>query len=293
VIGFESRDIAVDGTTMHYVQSGSGRPLVFLHGNPTSSFLWRDVLPALARSEHPDRLIALDLIGMGASGKPDIDYRLVDHIRYVESFLDELDLSEVVFVAHDWGVAICLDYLRRHPDRVRAVAVMEGHLRPIADWDSFDPGGRPIFQALRTPGVGERMALEENFLIETLLPAGMHRRLTTAELDAYRHPYPDVASRRPLLRWAREIPIAGDPADVAQLLIQALDHLRTSPVPKLLIHGRPGAVIDTATVSWCRQTLPRLTVADAGEASHFLPEDRPTEVVQALSAWLRTIPSSP
>lgn len=260
---------------MHYREAGSGRPVVFLHGNPTSAQLWRKVLPLLTGTGH--RLIAADLIGMGGSGKPAIGYRLSDHIDYVAALLDELSLEEITFVGHDWGVAIALACLRRHPRRVRGVAFMEGHLRPVAAVD-------PIFEQFRTPAVGERLVLEENFLIETLLPAAVS--LTPQELEVYRRPYPDPASRRPLLQWTREIPVAGQPADVAELLRENWEHLAGSPVRKLLIHGRPGAVIDDRTVAWCRQTQPGLIVADVGPAGHFLPEDRPAEIAAVLRDWL-------
>ena len=283
--GLSSRVASVRGSTMHYLDGGSGRPIVFLHGNPTSSFLWRHVLAALDPSL--GRRIAVDLIGMGHSGKPDIAYDLLDHIDYVDAFIDALALSDITFVAHDWGVAICLEYLRRHPDRVRAVAFMEGHVRPVPDWDRFDPGGREIFQALRSPGIGERMALEDNFLIETLLPAGMNRTLTDREFAVYRRPYPTPSTRRPLLQWTRQIPVDGQPEQSALVLSQAWQHFATSSVGKLLVHATAGAVIDADTVAWCRQTVPDLTVVDVGDSSHFLPEDRPDEIARALDDWRR------
>jgi haloalkane dehalogenase len=169
---------------------------------------------------------------------------------------------------------------------VRGVAFMEGHLRPLSGWDDFDPGGRELFQQLRTPGVGERMVLRENFFIETLLPAAMAGSLTEADLEVYRRPFPDPASRRPLLRWAREIPVAGEPAEVAGIFDAGWRHLATSAVAKLLVHGQPGVVVGPGTLAWCRRTQPGLTVADVGPAGHFLPEDRPAEVAAALTAWL-------
>jgi len=278
-----SAQVPVGDSYLHVREAGSGPPVLFLHGNPTSSFLWRDVAARLTGQGR--RLLAVDLIGMGDSGKPDIAYGLADHARYLDGFVEALGLADLTLVGHDWGVALALDHLRRHPERVRAVAFLEGHLRPLPGWDAFDAGGRALFQALRAPGTGERLALEENVLIEAVLPAGMNRRLTPGELDVYRRPYPDPASRRPLLRWTREIPVAGDPADVARLLTGATEALAGSPVPKLLVHGRPGAVVDAATVAWCRATFPRLTVADVGESSHFLPEDRPAEVAAAIAGW--------
>jgi haloalkane dehalogenase len=265
---------------LRLVESGQGPPVVFLHGNPTSSYLWRKVLPRLTGLDR--RLIAVDLIGMGGSAKPDIGYRLTDHVGYLVALLDELALEDITFVAHDWGVAIALECLRRRPERVSGVAFMEGHVRPVAGRDDIDA----IFHQLRTPGVGERLALTENFLIETLLPAALGDTLTAADLAAYRSPYPDERSRRPLLQWTREIPIAGEPADTTALLVTAWQHLGTSGVRKLLLHATPGAVIPAATVAWCRATQPDLAVADVGAGTHFLPEERPDEIAAVLAQWL-------
>jgi haloalkane dehalogenase len=261
---------------LHHTSTGSGRPVLFLHGNPTSSYLWRHVLPAL-----PGRLIAVDLMGMGASAKPDIPYRLADHISSVTAFIEGLDLRDLVLVAHDWGVAIALSCLRALPDRVAGVAFMEGHLRPLRGWDGIDA----VFRDLRAPGSGERMVLEENFFIETLLPAAT--TLSPADLDAYRRPFPTPESRRPILQWVREIPIAGEPADTARLLEAAWAHFRDSPVPKLLVHGDPGAIVTAEVVAMCRDSLSHLTVADVGAAGHFLPEDAPDRLAAAVARWLR------
>jgi len=280
---FDAGDVDAAGSTMHYVEAGNGPPVLFLHGNPTSSFLWRDVLADLHPADR--RLIAVDLIGMGASGKPDIGYTLADHVRYVEAFVDVLDLRDLTLVGHDWGAAIALECLQRRPARVAAVAVMEGHLRPLPGWEAFDEGGRELFPRLRAQGSGEQLVLHENFFVETLLRAGMHRRLTPEELEEYRRPYPTPASRRPLLAWARQIPVAGTPADVGDRLTRAVDNLAASPVPRLLVRGQPGAVIADQTVTWLRETVPYLQVADVGEASHFLPEDRPQQVAAALRTW--------
>jgi haloalkane dehalogenase len=279
-----SRTISVLDSTMHVMDLGDGPPVLFLHGNPTSSFLWRHVL---ARRDPGWRCIAPDLIGMGRSGKPDISYRLVDHIAYVDALLEALQLPPMAIVGHDWGVAIALDRLRRFPEQVTGVAFMEGHVRPLPGWDAFDAGGRRLFQQLRADGVGERMVLEENFFIDTLLPAALLRPLPPEEMDTYGRPYPDPASRRPLLRWSREIPVGGQPADVTGILAAAAAQLASSPVPKLLLHGSPGAIIPPTAVGWFRGHLPALTVTDVGgPAGHFLPEDRPQQVADAIWTWL-------
>ena len=221
------------------------------------------------------------------SGKPDLAYRLVDHIAYVDAFIEALGLSDLIVVGHDWGVAIALDRLRRHPDTVRAVAFMEGHLVPLPSWDTFDEDGRQLFQRLRSPGIGERMVLEENFFLDTLLPAALARPLSVAELDVYRSPYRSAASRVPLLQWARQIPIAGEPADVDQLMTAAASHLQAASAPTLLLHGEPGVLITADTVAWCRSHLENLTIRSVGgPAGHFLPEDRPDDVADALITWV-------
>jgi haloalkane dehalogenase len=272
------------GSSIHWVEVGAGPPILFLHGNPTSSFLWRHVLPPVARTGR--RCLALDLIGMGRSGKPDLDYRLADHIRFVDAFLDALDLRDLTLVGHDWGAVIALDLLGRRPERVSAVAFLEGHIHPIQRWTDLDAGGREMFGQLRTPGVGERLVLEENFFIEKVLPAGTLRRLTEAEMDAYRAPYPDSFSRRPLLRWPREIPIEESPADVTDLVRANQAVIADPRTPKLLLHATPGAVIGAAEVAWCKENGGRLDVVDIGPGTHFLPEDRPNEIAAELINWL-------
>jgi haloalkane dehalogenase len=284
---FVHRDVALAGTSMHYVESGEGQPVVFLHGNPTSSYLWRSVLANIDLRSR--RAVAVDLIGMGRSGKPSIGYHLTDHLTYIEAFLAALDLRDVVFVAHDWGVAIALEYLRRHPARVAAVAFMEGHLRPLTGWSEFDAGGRELFRSLRTPGVGEQMVLQENFFLDVLLPTAIRPPLLPGDLREYRRAYPSPSSRRPLLQWAREIPIGGDPAGNATLMEAGWTSFAGSPLPKLLIHGGSGVVLTADKVAMCRSELARLAVADVGDSGHFLPEERPEQVAAAVSSWLATI----
>lgn len=277
-------NVGVLSSQLHYVETGVGPTVVFLHGNPTSSYLWREVLQPVADAGH--RCVALDLIGMGASGKPDIEYRYRDHVRYVEAFLDTLHSDAVTLVGHDWGAVLALDLLGRRPDEVVAVAFLEGHLHPIEQWTDLDEGGRELFGRLRTPAVGERLVLEENFFVETVLPSGVRRSLTDAEMDAYRAPYPDAASRRPLLRWPREIPIENEPPDVCAVVRANQRVLAESPAPKLLLHGEPGAVTGAAEVAWCRTHARHLDVVGVGAGTHFLPEDQPGSIAAALVEWL-------
>lgn len=277
------RRVRVLDSWMTVSESGDGHPVLFLHGNPTSSFLWRHMIAARPCGR---RCVAVDLIGMGDSGKPDIEYALADHIRYLDALVEELGLDNYTIVAHDWGVAIALDRLRRFPNQVRALAFMEGHMRPLPDWDAFDEGGRSLFQTLRIDGEGERMVLRENFFIDTLLPAGLMGTLGVDELTAYRSPYPTPASRRPLLAWARQIPVAGEPEQTVATMAEGVRHACASNVPKLLVQARPGAIVTAETVTWCRANLPALEVAEIeAPAGHFVPEDQPRAVSEAVWEW--------
>ncbi|WP_285620329.1 alpha/beta fold hydrolase [Kineosporia sp. NBRC 101677] len=301
--------VGVLGTTMYLRDTGAGRPVLFLHGNPTSSHLWRHVI---AGRRPGWRCLAPDLIGMGRSARPYLSYSFADHVAHLEELLltlerpegsaqdekDEKDekggLDGLVVVGHDRGVALGLDLLRRRRRRdmgqVTAIAVMEGHIRPLPGWEAFDPGGRELFQRMRTPQVGEQMVLHDNFFLDTLLPAALQRALTEDELHEYRRHYPDPHSRRALLDWARQIPVAGVPAPTHAALEAAAVNATRSPVPKLLITA-PGTPIVTPEVTdWCTRHLPNLTVTDVGEpAGHFLPEDRPKAVTDVLWQWLETL----
>ncbi len=276
--------IEVLDSWLHYVEVGQGDPVLFLHGNPTSSYLWRNVVDQVAATGR--RCLALDLIGMGRSGKPNLDYRLTDHIAYVDAFVETLALTDLTLVGHDWGAVIALDHQRRFPARVKGVCFLEGHIHPIASWDEFDEGGRRLFTDLRTPGVAERLIVEQNLFIEKVLPSGILRPLTKQEFDAYRAPFEDPASRSPMLRWPQEIPIAGEPADVADL-IQANQAVITDPdSANLLLYAEPGAVIGKDEVDWCRTNGRNLTMASVGLGIHFLPEDQPARIAAALTNWL-------
>ena len=205
-------DLPVLGSTIHWVEEGRGDPIVFLHGNPTSSYLWRNVMPRL-RGE--GRLLAPDLIGMGKSGKPDGDYRFPMHARYLDAWLDAMDLRNATLVIHDWGSALGIYWARRHAERVAAIAMMEAIVEPIG-WNEFPKDFVPLFQAFRTPGVGEKLVLEQNQFIEVVLPGAILRKLTDEEMNVYRAPFREPATRLPTLAWPRCLPIGGEPAAVTE-----------------------------------------------------------------------------
>jgi len=256
---------------------------LFLHGNPTSSFLWRRVLPGLTGSAW---CVAVDLIGMGRSGKPDIGYGFAEHAAYLEAFADQLALRDVTVVGHDWGAVLGLDLLRRRPDVVGRIAVCEGHLHPFGRFEEMGAGAAELFSRLRTPGTGEQLVLAENFFVEQVLPAGMNRTLTAAEHDAYREPFPTPRDRLPVLRWIQQIPVDGDPADVEEVIRRNQEVLLHGPAPRLLLHGEPGSVVGPAEVDWCRRESAGLEIVSVGAGTHFLPEDQPEAFSHALAVWL-------
>jgi haloalkane dehalogenase len=230
----------------------------------------------------------MDLPGMGRSSKPGGDYPFRLHADAVDGFLDALGLERVALVLHDWGVALGLDLLRRRPDRVRAIAFMEGHVHPIATWDEFDEGGRELFRTLRSEDEGRRLVIDQNLFIEAVLPSGMRRRLSEAEMDAYRAPFVRPADRDVIWRWVRSIPIAGEPPEMDATMRANRDALVASGIPKLLFHATPGAIIGPEAVAWFRDSLTNLTVVRLGDGLHFLPEDHGPTIGQAIADWLGT-----
>ncbi|GAC1044212.1 haloalkane dehalogenase [Rhizobium sp. No.120] len=271
-------------STIFYQETGTGTPFVFLHGNPTSSHLWRNVSPAVTT---PGRRLAPDLIGMGRSGKPDIAYTFEDHSRYLDAWFDELALEEVVLVGHDWGGALGFDWAARHPERVRGIAFLETIVRPMT-WDDF-PGARPRFEALRSPGIGETKVLDENFFIEQALRLTVLNGLSEEDHAVYAAPYPTRESRRPLLAWPRSMPIEGKPADVIKR-IEAYDAwlAEDAGIPKLLLTFEGPAetlLISEVMTAWCRENIADLEIRNCGPARHNAPEDQPEAIASAISDW--------
>jgi len=281
---FAVRDVQVHGARMAYIDEGSGDPIVFLHGNPTSSYLWRNVIPHV---RDVGRCIAPDLIGMGRSDKPDIGYRFVDHALYIDGFLEALGLDRITFVVHDWGSALGFDWAMRHESRVRGLAFMEAILGPVPSWEQFTPQGREIFKKLRTPGVGETMVLDHNMFVEQLLPGSVVRSLSPAEMQHYRAPFVERTARKPMLAWPREIPIAGEPADVVTVVSRYRYALCQSQLPKLLFTVEPGMLVRAPLVAWCRASLPKLDVIALGRGLRFVQEDHPHAIGEHIAAWVR------
>ena len=289
VIGAEERyakkRVTVKGRAMAYVEAGSGGAIVFLHGNPTSSYLWRNVIPHL---EGLGRCIAPDLIGMGDSEKLEPSgegrYRLAEHQEYLDGFLEAVDATrDVVFVVHDWGSALAFDWGNRHRDRVRGYAYMESVVQPIT-WDDWPDAARQVFQGFRSPA-GEAMVLEKNVFVERVLPAAIMRDLTEEEMGVYRRPYLEPGeSRRPTLTWPRQIPIGGEPADVAAIVEGYGAWLAQSDVPKLFVNADPGSILVGRARDFCRTWPNQREVTVNGR--HFVQEDSPDEIGAAVAEFV-------
>ncbi len=279
---FESRFIEVHGSRIHYVEQGSGDPLLFLHGNPTSSYLWRNILPYGAKV---GRAIAMDLIGMGRSDKPDIDYRFVDHVPYVEGFIEAMGLRNITFVVHDWGSGLGFHYASRNESNVKGLAFMEAILISRAEGP---PAGSP-FANFRTEGVGWELIVDQNVFVEQILPGAVVRGVTEAEMTRYREPYLDPPSRKPLWRWPNELPMGGQPKDVVAIVDAYNAWLQRSELPKLLFYGEPGAIINAEMLEWCKAHLKNLKTVSIGPGRHYLQEDNPHLIGRELEAWYRTL----
>ncbi|MDH3205459.1 MAG: haloalkane dehalogenase [Gemmatimonadota bacterium] len=278
----ELRTVPVLDSHMAYVEAGAGGPIVFLHGNPTSSYLWRNVIPHV---EDLGRCLAPDLIGMGGSGPTsDGRYRFVDHRRYLDAWLNEVGAQDgVVFVIHDWGSGLGFDWARRHPQAVRGIAYMEAIVKPVT-WDDWPEAARPIFQAMRSDA-GEEIVLQKNVFVERILPSAVLRPLTEEEMSVYRAPFALAGeSRRPTLTWPREIPIDGEPADMVEIVGDYAAWLASSDVPKLFINAEPGSILVGAQRDFARTWPNQHEVTVRG--SHFIQEDSPDEIGVALRDWL-------
>ena len=283
-MGYDKKRVGVLGHSMAYVESGKGDPIVFLHGNPTSSYLWRNVIPHL---EKQGRCIAPDLLGMGDSQKQSPSgagtYRFLEHSSYLDTLFEVLGVEDnVTLVLHDWGSGLGFDWANRHRDAVKGIAYMEAIVRPVS-WEEWPADARRFFEGLRSEA-GEEMILTRNLFIERVLPSSIIRHLTEAEMDEYRRPYVEAGeARRPMLTWPREIPIDGAPADVHRIVDGYSKWLATSDVPKLFINADPGSILVGAQREFCR-TWPNQTEVTV-KGIHFIQEDSPDEIGQAIAEW--------
>ena len=282
------KEVIVKGKAMSYVEMGEGDPIIFQHGNPTSSYLWRNIMPHL---QGQGRCIAIDLIGMGDSEKldnPDASsYTFVQHREYLDGALDALGVErDVTLVIHDWGSALGFDWANRHRSAVKGIAYMEGIVRPVT-WDEWPEAARGVFQGFRSTS-GEEMVLDNNTFVERVLPGSILRDLSEEEMAVYRRPFQNSGEdRRPTLTWPRQIPIDGTPANVVEIVQAYADWLAEADLPKLFINAEPGAILTGEQREFCRSWPNQTEVTVSG--NHFLQEDSPHEIGQAIAKWRKTI----
>ena len=280
---FPRKRLTIGETTMAYVDEGptDGDPIIFLHGNPTSSYLWRNIIPHCTGIA---RCLAPDLIGMGMSGSsPSGSYRFVDHAGWLDAWMDGMGLdSNITFVVHDWGSALGFHWAKRHPEAMKGIVYMEAIVRPVT-WDEWPEAAARVFQGFRSEA-GEEMVLEKNIFVERVLPGSVLRGLTDEEMERYRQPYLEPGeSRRPTLTWPREIPISGEPADVVEIASAYAEYLAATETPKLFINAEPGAILRGPQREFCRSWKNQTEVTVPG--NHFVQEDSPHEIGQAIREW--------
>jgi len=280
------QSIPVLDSTIAYRELGErgSHAVIFLHGNPTHSFIWRDIMPHVAGKAW---CLAPDLIGFGASGKPDIEYTFLEHAAYLEAFLQKMEVEQFTLVGQDWGGALAIHLAARYPAKVRGVALME-FVRPSPTWEDFHPlaQARERFKLMRGPGTGEDFVLKQNAFIEQMLPKGSLRPLTPEEMDAYRAPFPTAESRKPMLAFPRMMPIAGEPADVYQLIERNEAIMATAQYPKLILFSPNGVLTPRAVAERYAAEFANCQLVELGEGTHNVQEDHPDTIGRAIAAWL-------
>lgn len=279
----QSKFVEVHGSRMHYIDTGGGgEPILFLHGNPVWSYIWSKVLPHVSPTA---RCIAPDLIGMGLSDKPPIQYTYLDHVRYVEGFLEALGLERYTMVLHDWGCILGFYIAMRQERKVRGLAFMEAMLAPYASWNAFPKDIAAQFKLFRTPGVGYRLIVEENLFVDKLLPGSSMVPFTEEEMGCYRRPFLDPASRQVILTFANQLPVGGKPADVAKATGEYARWLKRTELPKLFLWSDPGLITKEKDVEWARRNLKNLKTSFLGPGLHFYQQEHPVEIGQEVARW--------
>lgn len=283
----QRNEVTVLGSDMSYLEAGEGDAVVFLHGNPSAAYLWRNVIPYVSTTH---RAIAPDLIGMGHSGKPDIAYTYADHSRYLDAFIAEMGLTELTLVSHDWGAALAWDFARRHPDMVVRLAFMEGVLPPAFPQASYEAMGEAMggtFRALQDPVQGYQMVMEDNMFVEGILPMMVNRPLGETATAEYGAPYGTVESRLPTWMWPREVPIDGQPASSVRLMHDIEAFMGETDMPVLLAYAEPGVLVPPEAVPFYTGLIANLETAFIGQGLHFIQEDQPDAIGRAIADWLR------
>ncbi len=286
---YESRYVEIHGSQIHYVDEGEGDPILFLHGQPTSSYLWRNIMPLV---EGQARVVAPDNIGFGKSDKPDIDYVFADHYRYLEGFIEALDLQNITLVVHDWGSGLGLHYAAQHPDNVKGIVMMESILAPVMPAESYEALPQPLeefFRTMRDSVMGPQLMIEQNHFVEVVLPGFISRDLDSVAHDYYRQPFLDMSSRKPINQWPNEMPIGGEPTDVAEAVAAYNAWLLETETPLLFLYAVPGALNPPDVVDWWAERAKNMETVFIGPGLHFVQEDQPYAIGRAISDWYRRL----
>lgn len=286
---FESKYLEVLGSKMHYIDEGRGDVFLFLHGNPTSSYLWRNVMRHVAPH---GRIVAVDNIGFGKSDKPDIDYKFQSHARYIESFIRLKQLKDIILVVHDWGSVLGFNYAAGHPENVQGVVFMEAIIPPAFPMKSIDGFGpaADLFRKFRDPVEGKKALIDENLFIESLLAnATITRKMSKEELDAYRSPFQRPESRYPIYVWPNELPVNGRPLRNVEVVGRIGRWLRESETPKLLQYASPGVFIPPKAAVWAAKNFRNVETQYVGHGRHFIQEDNPDAIGRGIVDWHRRL----
>ncbi len=283
---FESRFVEVNGSEMHYIDEGQGEVILFLHGVPTSSYLWRNVIPYLTDT---NRVIALDLIGFGQSAKPKADYHVKSHIDYVSAFIDKLELKNIVLVMHGWGGVIGFSLAMANQDNFRGLAFLETHIRANDDWDMVSLPVQELAQILSQDDGGYDTIVNTNYYVDKVFPKGILRTLSAEEMEAYRQPFNSPESREPIWQYLQDLPLGHPREDVLKLINTYSRALCESSIPKLMMYAVPGFITTMETVAWTQAHLKNLTLQDIGDALHYAQESKPETIGTVLGDWLREI----
>ncbi len=283
---FQSKYVEVLDSNLHYIEEGKGTTFLFIHGNPTSSYLWRNIIPFVSKD---NRAIAVDLIGMGKSGKPDISYKMSDHSRYIEAFIKKLALKNIVLVLHDWGSFIGLKYAMENETNIKGVVLMEGILRPWESWETIPVVTRRMFKKFFDPIEGPKVIYDQNFFIEKAMPYLTKRKLSKIEMDHYRKPFLEKSSRKPMLQFPRELPIAGENPENATIINNYNRWVSKTDVSIHILWAKPGSLFRKEFLPMMRKEFPKMTDRCVGKSKHYLQEDLPDEIGNAILEWFAKI----
>ena len=282
----ESKFIEIENSRLHYTDTGEGGVVLFLHGMPTSSYLWRNITPEMSRFS---RCIAVDLIGMGLSDKPDIDYTIHDHIHYIDTFIEKLNLTDITLVMHGWGSVVGFDYASRNPENIKALAFFESHIRPATDWDQLSLPVQQFASKLARPEISYRAVVEQNYLVKRVLPGGVVNALSDKALEHYESPFKTRDSRKVLWQYVQDLPIGSDSESTTLALIDKYSSWLTEVnVPKLMLYAVPGFITTLETVTWAKENLSSLTLESLEDVMHFAQESEPELFTEKLKIWYKT-----